>query len=78
MDYGSGPYTITVPAGNVTVSFEVKINNDNILEGNETFSLAINLSALPDCIIHANIHQATVTIVDDDGKPTCIRIHTHI
>ena len=78
MDYGSGPYTITIPAGNVTmVPFEVKINNDNILEGIETFGLAINLSALPDCIIYANIHQATVTIVDDDGKPTCIRMHIH-
>ena len=62
-------YTVTIPAGNVTnASFEVQINNDNILEQNETFGLAINLSSLPDCITHAGLHQTTVTIVDDDGN----------
>ena len=63
-------YTVRIPSGNVTnASFEVKINDDNILEHNETFGLAINLSSLPDYITRvAGLHQTTVTIVDDDGK----------
>ena len=69
VDYGSGPYTVTIPAGNITsVSFEVKINDDNILEDNETFGLAINSSALPQCISLTGPYRTTVTIVDDDGK----------
>ena len=68
MDYGSGPYTVRVSAGAVNASFDVKINNDNLLEGNETFNLTINLSSLPDCVNHVNPYQATVIIVDDDGS----------
>ena len=69
MDYGSGPYPVIIPAGNTTnVSFEVKLNNDNILEGNETFNITINATSLPGCINRVNPYQATVIIVDDDGN----------
>ena len=39
-----------------------------ILEYNENFNLAINSSSLPANIFVSNPDQATVTIVDDDGK----------
>ena len=68
MDYGSGPYLVIIPAGNTTnVSFEVKLNDDYILEGNETFNITINATSLPDCVNRANPYQATVIIVDNDG-----------
>ena len=80
MDYGSGPYPVTVPAENTTnIPFDVKINNDNILEGNKTFRITINATSLPGCVNRANPYEATVTIVDDDGNSvlsisTCICI----
>ena len=53
-----------------SVPFDIPIINDTIFEGNETFMLTIEPSSLP-----ANVDvtvgspdQATVTIVDDDGK----------
>ena len=47
MDYTSGPYTVTIPAGMTTVAFNVPITNDMILEGSENFMLTIN-ETLPD------------------------------
>ena len=69
VDYGFRPYQVTILAGNITsVPFDVKIKNDDILEDNETFRLTINISSLPGCINYAVPYQATVVIVDDDGK----------
>ena len=42
VDYGPGLYQVTILAGNITsVPFEVKINDDNILESNKTFILTL-------------------------------------
>ena len=68
MDYGSGPYTVTFPAGTTMVPFNVSITDDCILEGNENFTLDINPSSLPTGVTVGNPDQATVTIVDDDRK----------
>ena len=68
MDYGSGPYTVTFPAGMTSVPFNVSINNDDIFEGNEDFTLTIDPSSLPGDVNVGNPSQATVTIVDDDRK----------
>ena len=67
-DYGSGPYNALIPAGSISVPLEIKIKNDDILEADETFNLTINVSSLPGCINYVVPYQATVTIVDDDGK----------
>ena len=67
MDYDSGPYTVTFPAGQTTATFNVPINDDNILE-DENFMLTINSYSLPDGVTHGTPNEATVTIVDDDGK----------
>ena len=66
-DYGSGPYSVTIPAKAKSVQFDVTINDDNVLEMDESFTLTINISSHPDLAIIAD-PQATVTIVDDDGK----------
>ena len=68
MDYTSGPYTVTIPTGQTNATFNVPINDDNILEGNENFMLTIGLSLLPDGVLLGDPNQATVTIVDDDRK----------
>ena len=67
-DYVAGPYTVKFNAEVTEVSFNVSIHDDNILEKTETFSLAINHSSLPNNVTVGDPGQATVTIVDDDGK----------
>ena len=42
MDYTSGPYTVTFPAGQPIAIFNVPIIDDMILEGDENFMLTIN------------------------------------
>ena len=67
MDYTSGPYTVTIPAGSTTATFDVPITDDMILEELENFMLTIN-SSLPDGVTRGTPSEATVTIVDDDCK----------
>ena len=67
-DYDIGPYNIMFPAGKTLDTFFIQINNDDIVEGNENFSLSINQSSLPDNVTIGNHSQITVTIFDDDCK----------
>ena len=67
MDYTSGTYTVTFPAGVTMVAFDVPITDDMILEGNENFMLTIN-QTLPYGITRGTPPEATVNIVDDDRK----------
>ena len=67
MDYGSGPYTVTIPAGVTTVPFDVQIIDDMILENDEDFDLIIIPGSLPDNVTRGNPGRTTVTIADDDG-----------
>ena len=53
------------PAGSTEVSFDIIIDDDNLLEDNEEFILSINSTSPP---VGTIIDEATVTIVDDDGK----------
>ena len=71
IDYDSGPYTVQFNAGDTRVSFNVSVNDDNVLEGNETFNLKINASSLPNGVTVDDPGQTTVTIVDNDGKYIC-------
>ena len=53
-----------------SVPFDIPINNDDIVEGNEIFMLTIDPTSLPTdvSVTVGSPDQATVTIVDDDGK----------
>ena len=75
MDYGSGPYTVTIPAGTTSVPFNIPINDDMILEGNEDFMLTIIPSSLPTNVSVSSPDQATVTIVDVGSKQIVIVNH---
>ena len=68
VDYDSGPYTITFFAGQSTTLFEISINDDNIFEASETFSITIDQSSLPNRVILASSTPLTTTILDDDCK----------
>ena len=66
-DYVVGPYKAKFPAGVTTVSFNVRIKGDEILESNETFQLSIKPKKLPNGVSINTPSEVTVTIVDDDG-----------
>ena len=55
---------MTIPAGMTKASFDITINNDNIVEGNEDFTLIIITSS---SLLVGDTNKATVTIVDDEG-----------
>ena len=71
VDYNSGPYSVQFNAGVTRVSFNVSIKNDNIMEGNESFTLSINPLLLPSSVTIADHNQTTVTILANDGKYIC-------
>ena len=69
VDYGArGPYSIIIPAGRTTVSFNVTILDDNELEENENFNVVILAKSLPSNIILGDANMSAVIIVDDDSK----------
>ena len=51
-----------------STTFDISINDDNILEGDKNFMLNIGSSSLPPGVTHGDPSSATVTIVDDDSK----------
>ena len=68
VDYNSGPYSIKILAGANRMTFNISINNDNILEDNEEFSLIINNTSLPSCVITNSSGRSTVIVRDDDSE----------
>ena len=68
MDYDSGPYAVTIPAGVTSVTFNISIYNDDTLEPNEDFMLTIDDSLLPTGVTGGTHGEATVTIMDNDRK----------
>jgi len=69
-DYNSGPYNVTFLANQTTVSFDIPINNDQILEEDEDFTLIIDLSSLPTRCTVSVPSNTTVIILDNDRKHT--------
>ena len=68
VDYGSGPYEVTFTAGTTEASLNVSLTDDNIFERNEHFMITIDPSSLPNNVTVGDPSEATVTIVDNDGK----------
>ena len=67
-DYEHGPFSFTIPAGEINVLVNVSLNDDNIFERNESFSLTINSSSLPSGVVVQLDCILVVMIVDDDGE----------
>ena len=70
VDYYSGIYNITFPAGDTSVSFNVTINDDNMLEYNEEFILYINITSLHNnfTVTEGIPNNTEVTIIDNESK----------
>ena len=68
MDYTSGPYIVTFPAGVTIVIFDVPIIDDMISEDVENFMLTINQISLPTDVSRGTLVKATVNIVDNERK----------
>ena len=70
VDYAPGPYDVVIPVGETSVSFNVSITDDKMLEGNEFFTLSINSLHDHDHLPNVTItnRQARVTIVDNDRE----------
>ena len=74
VDYTAGPYTVTFTAGQTSASFGITINDDNILERSETFTIEVDSSSLPTGVSVGGTSQATVAIDNDDCKlQICMR-----
>ena len=72
VDYNSGPYTVTFTAGQTSALFNIPINDDDIFEGEEDFTLSIDSSSLPDNVTVGDPGVVTVTIINDDSKCFCM------
>jgi len=51
-----------------SISFDVSINDDNLLEGTEDFNLIIIPQTLPGRVTRSSPGQVLVTIIDNDRK----------
>ena len=73
LDYTATSGTLTFPAGaaaGVTLSFSVPINDDNLIEANETFSASIN--NVTGGLVTIGTGTATTTIIDNDSSVATI------
>ena len=71
-DYISGPYNVTIPAGDTSASFDISITDDGLVEDDESFRVAITSESLPYLVSRGNPGVAMVTIVSDDGKSSVL------
>ena len=67
-DYIPGPYNITIPAGHTNVSFNISIIDNDVVEHDKIFHLAIAPKSLPYLLSRGNPGVAIVSIVNDDSK----------
>ena len=72
-DYNNVPDSLTIPAGDLTATGTITIVNDNIVEGNESFTIrieSVSLTALPPSVVTigdtSRANEITVTISDND------------
>ena len=68
-DYIIDTYAVTFTAGTTSATLNVRINNDSVNEGDETFTFTIDpFSLVIDGITVGYPYQTALTIVDDDSK----------
>ena len=73
-DFTSTPLTATIPAGATTTIVRVPVMSDNIVEGDEMFSMSLTVpSSLGPEIVAGFVTSATGIIVDSTGKKHIMR-----
>ena len=65
-DYTPLTQVVLKADGQSRYSFDVPILDDTVIEGDETFTMAIDTAKLPAGVTAGSITEATVTIVDND------------
>ena len=90
VDYNTGPYSVTFPIGSTNASFNITINNDDVLEDDEIFTLHISPVTSGLNVGTPNV-QTTVYVTNNFSKYfinitfcttyirqyTCIRTYAH-
>ncbi|MCB9016960.1 MAG: HYR domain-containing protein, partial [Lentimicrobiaceae bacterium] len=72
-DYNSLSGTVTIPAGSTSVTIDVIVNDDNILESSETvIATLIAITSGTPAITIGTPNAATVTITDNDAASVSI------
>ena len=74
-DTGTRPSAVTVAAGSMTATVSVPINNDALVEDNETFTVTVAPSTAATTAgwaVTSGKSQATITITDDDRSNAAI------
>ena len=67
-DFSTAPLTAKFPAGATNTTVRVAVTNDNIVEGDEMFSMSLNVSSyLGSKIVAGLITNATGIIIDTTG-----------
>jgi len=59
---------VTIPAGQISVPFDVTINDDNVFEENEEFLLTIDQSSSLSGVIIGSPNVTVLNISDNDGE----------
>ena len=72
-DYTTPPLTVTIPAGQTNATVTVPVNNDTVVESNETLIVTISLGSHDPLVTLDAAHaQATGSILDNDAAQVSI------
>ena len=64
-DFNTTSFIATIPAGATNTTVRVAVTNDNIVEGDEMFSMSLNVpSSLGPGVIVGSVNSATGVIID--------------
>ena len=68
-DFSTTTLIATIPAGATNTTVRVAVTNDNIVEGDETFSMSLSVpSSLGPAIVAGSITSTTGIIIDSSSK----------
>jgi len=70
----NGATTVTIPAGSSSVDFNIAALTDNLVEGNETFTLAIGSASggnFENLVVNPLANSVTTTVIDN-GAPQAV------
>ena len=68
-DFNTTPLTATIPAGATNTTVKVAVTYDNIVEGDEIFTMSLTVpSSLAPGIVTGSVTSATVIIIDTTSK----------
>ncbi|RFM31701.1 beta strand repeat-containing protein, partial [Chitinophaga silvisoli] len=71
-DYAALSGTVLIPAGNNSATIPVVVNDDKLLEGDETLVVSLTAASAPTLGAYTANTDATLTIADDESKTVTI------